>query len=487
MDFKFNGKDAPNWLIIEDSFKLPNFHVKNDYIKKENVNGAIYNSFSVDALEFKLPLIIRNHFVKRSTDEVREFISDFFYSESEAFLEFSFTNKKLLCSIDGPFELKQNIYGFEIIELTVKSSRWYYELNGEPNKDNFMNGQLTTFNAGIKTPPVQYIKVKEDATILSINNETTGKSVVFGKEVSDANMLLQRNMGVLNAYASDIFNGWPNIAEKTALPVVGTAKGKYTSKDNVMFVDTFGDRIGMSDWFGPAKYKQLDQRVSGNWEFECRIITPPSKNLEMGRKQFILLDELKKPVAVIEARNQSTMNNSIEVIMTLYNENKSKQVLYYENAGWRQQGLVLKLTKTENKYTAYVGVDYNVITGMRYSTHTGRYIRTFDDYAGDYKRALVFVQTQDLRAPNYDPMKFNTSYAKVQQLAVESESPYIFSAGDELVIDHDKHLLTINGEPKYHKSLKSDYFEIVQGENIITVNPPSIIESGYQAYRERYL
>ncbi|GGA99581.1 hypothetical protein ERX37_05445 [Macrococcus hajekii] len=487
MNFKYGGKEPPSWLVVEREFKLPSFHSVSRYQDNEGMNGSQFVENTYSSMEFKLPLIIKNHYYTKSFDDIIKDLANYFRSNEEQILEFDFSNKRLLCKIDGPYEIKPHVRGFGIIELTVKSSRWYYELNGEPNKDSFINGQLTTYNAGIKTPPVQYIKVKEDATILSINNETTGKSVVFGKEVSDANMLLQRNMGVLNAYASDIFNGWPNIAEKTALPVVGTAKGKYTSKDNVMFVDTFGDRIGMSDWFGPAKYKQLDQRVSGNWEFECRIITPPSKNLEMGRKQFILLDELKKPVAVIEARNQSTMNNLIEVIMTLYNENKSKQVLYYENAGWRQQGLVLKLTKTENKYTAYVGVDYNVITGMRYSTHTGRYIRTFDDYAGDYKRALVFVQTQDLRAPNYDPMKFNTSYAKVQQLAVESESPYIFSSGDELVIDHDKHLLTINGEPKYHKSLKSDYFDIVQGENIITVNPPSIIESGYQAYRERYL
>lgn len=487
MSFRYNGINAPDWLVIEEGFRLPSFNISSEYQSSENIDGSQFTRNKKEGIEFKLPLIIRSDVSIKDVDEIMRVIAQFFYTETEEYLEFDFTSRKILCKIDGPYQLKEKLNTLELIELTVKSSRWYYDLNGEPNKDTFIDGQLTTFNSGIKVPVVQYLKIKEDTTFLSINNETTGQVLEFGKEITNPQTQVQRNLGVLNDYAFDIFNRWTNLVEKSSLPIVGSAKGKYMFKDNVMFVDTFGDRLGMNDWFGPAKYRQLDQRVSGNWEFESRIITPPSTKTEKGRKQFILLDELKKPVALIEVRNQSSTNTEIEVIMTLYNENKSKQILYHQTSGWRYKGLVLKLTKIGDRYTGYVGVDFDVESGKRYDVHTNVYTRTFDDYAGDYNRAIVFAHTQDLRAPNNDPMKFNTSYAKVQQLAVESESPYIFSAGDELVVDHEKHLLTVNGESKYYKSIRSDYFDIVQGENIISINPSSVVESGYQTYRERYL
>lgn len=487
MNFKYGGKEPPSWLVVEREFKLPSFHSVSRYQDNEGMNGSRFIENTYSSMEFKLPLIIKNHYYTKSFDDIIKDLANYFRSDEEQILEFDFSNKRLLCKIDGPYEIKPHVRGFGIIELTVKSSRWYYELNGESNKDTYIDGQLTTFNSGIKVPVVQYLKIKEDTTFLSINNETTGQVLEFGKEIINPQTQVQRNLGVLNDYAFDIFNRWTNLVEKSPLPIVGSAKGKYMFKDNVMFVDTFGDRLGMNDWFGPAKYRQLDQRVSGNWEFESRIITPPSTKTEKGRKQFILLDELKKPVALIEVRNQSSTNTEIEVIMTLYNENKSKQILYHQTSGWRYKGLVLKLTKIGDRYTGYVGVDFDVESGKRYDVHTNVYTCTFDDYSGDYNRAIVFAHTQDLRAPNNDPMKFNTSYAKVQQLAVESESPYIFSAGDELVVDHEKHLLTVNGESKYYKSIRSDYFDIVQGENIISINPSSVVESGYQTYRERYL
>ena len=485
-EFTFNNKRAPDWIVIERGFTLPSFNVKQKYDKNDELRGARYIGNNVEPFEFSLPLIIKNEKHKRSSQEVREILSDFFYSETESLLEFNFSNKTIVCTIEGPFHLPPVIRGFETIEVTVKSSRWYYE-NKVTNKDESKNGYIETYNTGIPVPPIQRFKIAKDTTVLRLENQSTGKYLEFGHEVKQDEDAPTKDERVLAAYATNIFSGWPNIPTGQSLPIVGKAKGKYAFKDDVLFVETFGDRIGETEWIGPAKQTQLNQRVGNDWRIELRVITPPSVNADRGRKQFMFLDELKRVVALIEVRNNSSMHSNIEVLMTLYDGIKSQQVYYFQNANWREKGLVIKLTKRNNEYTGYVGVDLDVRTGRRYQAHAHVVIDTYVDYAAEYDRTFSFAHTQDLRAPNHSEMKFNTTYIKIDKLHEEIPTPYIFYKDDEIMIDHDRNLLTINGVRNYHKSLRSDYFDLEKGENIITITPSDAIESGYQEYRERYL
>ncbi|GAB3061827.1 phage tail domain-containing protein [Salinicoccus sesuvii] len=488
LDFKFNNKQPPKWLVIEEAFVLPSFNVKGKYETHENINGAMYTGYQIENFEFSLPLIIRNSFLnKKSTDEIKEALADFFFVEEEAPLEFSFSNKMLMCTVSGPFELKPTVRGFAVIEVTVQTSMYYYERVGQPNRDDFAAGTLTAYNAGIKTPPTQQFKIKEPTTHMVITNETTQESVEFGAEMLSENERPETDQRLLNAFSTSLIN-WPNIRAGSNLPVVGTAQGRYMQADEFIFVDTFGDRTGKTDWIGPAKQMQLSRQLSGDWEWETRVITPPPSSSAKGRKQFMLLDELKNPLALIEVRNQSSTNSNITVIMSLYDGLKRTQIMFHTTSQWRQRGLVLKMTKRKDEYTCYVGVDFNPVTRQRFNPHASRVTEKYIDYSKEYNRPAVFAHMQDLRAPNYPEMKFNTSYFKLLKFADNTNRrPYIFVAGDEVMVCHDRNLLTINGEPKFLKTLRSDYFDLQKGENTISVAPWSVIESGHQTFRERYL
>lgn len=489
--FYFNGKRAPEWIIIRPGFRLPTSQKKPMYRHESGINGAFSEAPEYENIKFTLPLTILNFTndkTNKTPEEIKNILNDFFYTEgnSEGILQIDGYETYITCRVYG-YDLDAKLIGADEIELEVESSKWYYEKVGPLKKDSYKSGYIQSNNTGISVPPIQRFKIAKDTTVLRLENQSTGKYLEFGHEVKQDEDAPTKDERVLAAYATNIFSGWPNIPTGQSLPIVGKAKGKYAFKDDVLFVETFGDRIGETEWIGPAKQTQLNQRVGNDWRIELRVITPPSVNADRGRKQFMFLDELKRVVALIEVRNNSSMHSNIEVLMTLYDGIKSQQVYYFQNANWREKGLVIKLTKRNNEYTGYVGVDLDVRTGRRYQAHAHVVIDTYVDYAAEYDRTFSFAHTQDLRAPNHSEMKFNTTYIKIDKLHEEIPTPYIFYKDDEILIDHDRNLLTINGVRNYHKSLRSDYFDLEQGENVITITPSDVIESGYQEYRERYL
>lgn len=63
--------------------------------------------------------------------------------------------------------------------------------------------------------------------------------------------------------------------------------------------------------------------------------------------------------------------------------------------------------------------------------------------------------------------------------------PYIFDAGDKVIIDTEKSLVTINGKDAINiKDIFSEFPKIIRGENRIDIMPPDVTAT--ISYRERY-
>ncbi|MDP1459054.1 phage tail family protein, partial [Bacillus wiedmannii] len=63
--------------------------------------------------------------------------------------------------------------------------------------------------------------------------------------------------------------------------------------------------------------------------------------------------------------------------------------------------------------------------------------------------------------------------------------PYIFDAGDQVIIDTERSLVTINGKNAINiKDIFSEFPKVIRGENRIDIMPPDVTAT--ISYRERY-
>ncbi|MEC3292854.1 phage tail family protein, partial [Bacillus cereus] len=70
-------------------------------------------------------------------------------------------------------------------------------------------------------------------------------------------------------------------------------------------------------------------------------------------------------------------------------------------------------------------------------------------------------------------------------LNTKNDAPYIFVEIDNIIIDTEKSLVTINGKNAINlKDIFSNFPTVIRGENLIEIMPPDV--KATVSYRERY-
>ena len=73
-------------------------------------------------------------------------------------------------------------------------------------------------------------------------------------------------------------------------------------------------------------------------------------------------------------------------------------------------------------------------------------------------------------------------------ILAENEVPYIFKAGDELVVDSETGMITLNGDDFYHYlDPASKFVKFRKGMNGLSVSPSNVVTNGRVSFRERWL
>lgn len=255
---------------------------------------------------------------------------------------------------------------------------------------------------------------------------------------------------------------------------------------------TYGTWLANKQWHGPTLNKPLATDTLGvntadNWELysEFHFRTLDSNALSaLAMMEFGVLDASSTKLAVI--RLDDTLDIASEVNASFYvganlDANGREQAQLWNGEGYDYFNGSICITKMGNNFNFEI---YNSTTGKVLN-------KTFYSEAiGALKAKSAYVFMGKLKdAPAYNDM--SVTYLKLTKHHTETvqDIPNIFSNGDELIIDNEAGIVTLNGKP-YLETLDigSKFFPVNPGSTGIGVvysswaSQPSVIET----FTERY-
>ncbi|WHT87153.1 distal tail protein Dit [Bacillus cereus] len=280
-------------------------------------------------------------------------------------------------------------------------------------------------------------------------------------------------------------------------PVTGQVEemkgtGSFKVKDgHALYCEKYGEE-GTSGFYGAIAKKNIPGGPLQDFEMETWITLQSKSIAEMGRVEVLLLDEASNVVARI---NMNDLYDNAEI---------TKAYMRIGNNGTPNS--IKKLVDTSGGYST----TFNKFRGRLRIARRGKqwsvYVAKFID--GTYTDGASLVE-QFNDVDNSNPMTTRKiaqvmiavckwdNHPAIDNMCItdlkiwkvnkvpSNTKPYIFDAGDKVIIDTERSLVTINGKDAINiKDIFSEFPKIIRGDNRIDIMPPNVTAT--ISYRERY-
>ncbi|MBL3753692.1 phage tail family protein [Bacillus cereus group sp. TH43LC] len=345
-----------------------------------------------------------------------------------------------------------------------------------------------TNKGSVEAPALIEMTVKKPSTFLD---------VWFGKYPSERNYfrigypltveettVQERERVLWDEMASPI--GWtPVTGQVEEMKGTGTFKSR---NGYALYCEDYGQEKGLH---GAIAKKNIPGGPLQDFEMETWV-TLKSKSIgEMGRVEVLLLDDASNIVARI---NMSDLYWDAEI---------TKAYMRIGNAGTPNS--IRKLVDTSgahpNTFNQFYGRLRIARRGKEWSVYVARFkdsteiddaslpVKWIDEVGNPMtERKIAQVMIAVCKWDNNQPVDvMQIDDLKIWKLnkVPSNTKPYIFDAGDKVIIDTERSLVTINGENAINlKEIFSNFPIVIRGENRIDIMPPDV--NATISYRERY-
>ncbi|HDR7791204.1 phage tail protein [Bacillus cereus] len=277
-------------------------------------------------------------------------------------------------------------------------------------------------------------------------------------------------------------------------PVTGQVEemkgtGSFKSRDGyALYCEDYGQEKG---FHGAIAKKNIPGGPIQDFEMEAWVRLKSKSIGEMGRVEVLLLDDASNIVARI---NMSDLYWDAEI---------TKAYMRIGNAGTPNS--IRKLVDTSgahpNTFNQFYGRLRIARRGKEWTVYVARFrdgteiddasiVERWIDETGNpmTNRKIAQVMIAVCKWDNNQPVDViqidDLKIWKINKVPSNTK-PYIFDAGDKVIIDTERSLVTINGKDAINiKDIFSEFPKIIRGDNRIDIMPPDVAAT--ISYRERY-
>ncbi|HDR5461913.1 distal tail protein Dit [Bacillus anthracis] len=265
--------------------------------------------------------------------------------------------------------------------------------------------------------------------------------------------------------------------------------GSFKSRGGyALYCEDYGKEVG---FYGAIAKKNIPGGPLQDFEMEAWM-TLKSKNIgEMGRVEVLLLDEASNVVARINMNDLYATAEITRAHMKIGNSgtpNSFRKLVdtsgYYSTTFNQFRGR-LRIARRGKVWSVYVA---KFIDGTE--KDGASLVERWIDETGNpmTERKIAQVMIAICKWDNHEPVnEIQIDDLKIWKVnkVPSNTKPYIFDAGDKVIIDTERSLVTINGKDAINiKDIFSEFPKVIRGDNRIDIMPPDV--NATISYRERY-
>lgn len=489
--FTFNN-ERKDFIQIAKGWKRPTWApLKRDFLSVPGYPGARLLNTQTEMRVLSIPVGI---IVPDGSDLeiIKEEIADWLITDQPTELTFDVEpNRTYLAVVDDSFDPDEFVtLGIGTIKFICPMPYKLGKVQTHPFVQSWST-EITSYftNKGsVEAPALIEMTVEKPSTFLD---------VWFGKYPLERNYfrigypltveettVQERERVLWDEMASPI--GWTPVTGQVE-EMKGT--GSFKSRDGyALYCEDYGQEKG---FHGAIAKKSIPGGPLQDFEMETWV-TLKSKSIgEMGRVEVLLLDDASNIVARI---NMSDLYWDAEI---------TKAYMRIGNAGTPSS--IRKLVDTSgahpNTFNQFYGRLRIARRGKEWTVYVARFrdgtetddasiVERWIDETGNpmTNRKIAQVMIAVCKWDNNQPVDVmqidDLKIWKVNKVPSNTK-PYIFDAGDKVIIDTERSLVTINGKDAINiKDIFSEFPKIIRGDNRIDIMPPDVTAT--ISYRERY-
>lgn len=489
--FTFNN-ERKDFIQIAKGWKRPTWApLKRNFLSVPGYPGARLLNTQTEMRVLSIPVGI---IVPDGSDLeiIKEEIADWLITDQPTELTFDVEpNRTYLAVVDDSFDPDEFVtLGIGTITFICPMPYKLGKVQTHPFVQSWST-EITSYftNKGsVEVPALIEMTVKKPSTFLD---------VWFGKYPSERNYfrigypltveettVQERERVLWDEMASPI--GWTPVTGQVE-EMKGT--GSFKSRDGyALYCEDYGQEKG---FHGAIAKKSIPGGPLQDFEMETWVRLKSKSIGEMGRVEVLLLDDASNIVARI---NMNDLYWDAEI---------TKAYMRIGNAGTPNS--IRKLVDTSgahpNTFNQFYGRLRVARRGNQWSVYVARFkdgteiddaslVERWIDESGNpmtnrkVAQVMIAIMAWDINDPvsvmSIDDLKI----WKVNKVPSNTK-PYIFDAGDKVIIDTEKSLVTINGKDAINiKDIFSEFPKIIRGDNRIDIMPPDVTAT--ISYRERY-
>ncbi|MDG1605307.1 phage tail family protein [Bacillus paranthracis] len=489
--FTFNN-ERKNFVQIAKGWKRPTWApLKRNFLSVQGYPGArlLNTQTEMRVLSIPVGIIVPDG---GDLELLKEEIADWLITDQPTELTFDVEpNRTYLAVVDDSFDPDEFVtLGIGTIKFICPMPYKLGKVQTHPFVQSWST-EITSYftNKGsVEVPALIEMTVKKPSTFLD---------VWFGKYPSERNYfrigypltveettVQERERVLWDEMASPI--GWTPVTGQVE-EMKGT--GSFKSRDGyALYCEDYGQEKG---FHGAIAKKSIPGGPLQDFEMETWVRLKSKSIGEMGRVEVLLLDDASNIVARI---NMNDLYWDAEI---------TKAYMRIGNAGTPNS--IRKLVDTSgahpNTFNQFYGRLRVARRGNQWSVYVARFkdgteiddaslVERWIDESGNpmtnrkVAQVMIAIMAWDINDPvsvmSIDDLKI----WKINKVPSNTK-PYIFDAGDKVIIDTERSLVTINGKDAINiKDIFSEFPKIIRGDNRIDIMPPDVTAT--ISYRERY-
>ncbi|MED2633535.1 phage tail family protein [Bacillus thuringiensis] len=470
------GRKRPSWAPV-----------KRNLVRVPHHAGALFLNTETEERRIDVPLVIKAKKDMADLQKVKEDLADWLYTEQPAELVFDDElDRTYLALIDGSVDLDEIINrGKGVItfvcpmpyKLGKQNTHTFSQKGATEVKTSFIN------QGNIEAPPIIEIEAQKPSTFLDVwfgEGPYNRDYFRIGYPLKMEQLPVERNQRLIWDEMSTTV-GWSKVSSMED----GNPVGEMKTDSYQFYCSDYGSGNG---WHGAAVKKSIPGGPVQDFIMQAHVTCKSKKINEMGRVEIAILDENSKVLSKIAMNDlywQAEQNFGTMVIG--YDNKPGKTGLIYESGDypntWNQYYGRLWIARTGNDWEAYIS---KFLPGTE-KDDSERFARWTDENNYHMEKAaqiqISIMQWQDV--PPVEAMSVSDLKFWKVNLNTKNDPPYIFDAGDKIIIDTEKSLVTINGKNAINiKDIFSNFPTVIRGENLIEIMPPDV--KATVSYRERY-
>ncbi|MED2397688.1 phage tail family protein [Bacillus thuringiensis] len=472
------GRKRPSWAPV-----------KRNLVRVPHHAGALFLNTETEERRIDVPLVIKAKKDMADLQKVKEDLADWLYTEQPAELVFDDElDRTYLALIDGSVDLDEIINrGKGVItfvcpmpyKLGKQNTHTFSQKGATEVKTSFIN------QGNIEAPPIIEIEAQKPSTFLDVwfgEGPYNRDYFRIGYPLKTEQLPVERNQRLIwDEMATTV--GWSKVSSMED----GNPVGEMKTDSYQFYCSDYGTSTG-NGWHGAAVKKSIPGGPVQDFIMQAHVTCKSKTINEMGRVEIAILDENSKVLSKIAMNDlfwQAEQNFGTMVIG--YDNKPGKTGLIYESGDypntWNQYFGRLWIARTGNVWEAYIS---KFLPGTE-RDDSERFARWTDENNYHMEKAaqiqISIMQWQDV--PPVEAMSVSDLKFWKVNLNTKNDPPYIFDAGDKIIIDTEKSLVTINGKNAINiKDIFSNFPTVIRGENLIEIMPPDV--KATVSYRERY-